>query len=148
MAHIHFYFFLCEFFSECEVTPREPDHHICSFAHFFWNTFRQLREFHCTTMKLPVLFTAVRTSSVLYVPPLAFPDPCSSGEFSKDVAHSQFGCYVTCSASDSKPYKLFTDLLFTLWKRIRLFWMPQSATAHDTFCNARHSAFLMSEGCT
>lgn len=78
---------------------------------------------------IPVFFMA---------PPLAFPDPCSSGEFSKDVAHSQFGCYVTCSTSDSKPYKLFTDLLlFTLWKRIRLFWMPQSATAHDTFCNAR-----------
>lgn len=81
-------------------------------------------------------------------PPLAFPDPCSSGEFSKNVAHSQFGCYVTCSASDSQPCKLFTGLLlFTLWKRIRLFWMPQSATAHDISCNARYSAFLMSEGC-
>lgn len=70
------------------------------------------------------------------------------GNFAKYSRSSEFWYYVTCSASDLKIHKLFSSLLlFTLYKRIRLFSI-RCTTANEMVCNARHNAFLMSEGHT
>lgn len=150
MGHSHL---LLVFHVSCLVTvrsPREPGHHICSFVHIFLKYFQAAQG----VLYLNDISSAFHSyeddlQCSLWAPLWPLQTPVPLGEFSKDVAHSEFGFYITFSTSDSKLHKLFTNLLlFTFWKRIRLFWMPQSATAHETFCNARHSAFLMSEGCT
>lgn len=121
---------------------------ICSFVHLFL-TYLQAAQgmlyLNETSKAYPSCENDIQCP---YGLPLAFPDPCSSGEFSKDVAHSQFGYYVACSTSDSKPHKLFTDLLLPCERESGCSESPRvSLTAHDTFCNATHSAFLMSAGC-